>query len=239
MTNKGKRILAVLMAFIVLLSSAFVMCSNVAGMKLGDVNEDGKINSVDANLFKRFLSGTIEIENVIELVDINGDDAVNAIDANLLIRIIAGSYTPETPDIPETIEPTLKVETVETSAGEQNVEVKIHVENNPGILAMMLTLEYDTSVLTLTGTANGEVTKSLSFTKPGKLTSPCNFIWDGVEISESDVKDGTILTLTFDIADNAKAGEYDIKISYPEGSIIDNNIEIIEFEVVNGSVTVK
>ncbi|MBE6587225.1 MAG: redoxin domain-containing protein [Ruminococcaceae bacterium] len=93
--GKGKRIISVFLALTVFLSSAFIMCSNVAALTLGDVNSDGSINSVDANLLKRFLSGSIVIDNATEVIDIDGDGVVNAIDSSLLIRIISGTYTPE------------------------------------------------------------------------------------------------------------------------------------------------
>jgi len=97
MLNKGngKRITAIFLAFTVFLSSAFAMCINVAGAKLGDINADGKINPFDSYSLKRFLSGSIEIEDIIKVGDINGDGIVNPIDNNLLLRMLTGSYTPE------------------------------------------------------------------------------------------------------------------------------------------------
>ncbi len=54
---------------------------------IGDVNGDGKINAVDANLCRRVILGTDEYTPA---ADINGDGKVNAIDGNLIIRLILG-----------------------------------------------------------------------------------------------------------------------------------------------------
>ena len=93
--GKGKRIVAVFLALTVFLGSAFVMSSSVAALKLGDINEDEKVTSLDSNLLKRYLGGVINIENVIKLCDISGDGVVNSVDSNLLGRVIVGAYTPE------------------------------------------------------------------------------------------------------------------------------------------------
>ena len=56
----------------------------------GDVNGDGVVNSVDSNLMRRFISGTIT--SIIEKnADMNGDGVVSSIDSNLIIRTIAGA----------------------------------------------------------------------------------------------------------------------------------------------------
>ena len=61
------------------------------------------------------------------------------------------------------------------------VDVALTIENNPGVLGATLTITYDEG-LTLIGASNGEAFSPLVLTKPGKFTSPCNFIWDGQDI---------------------------------------------------------
>ncbi len=103
---------------------------------------------------------------------------------------------------------------------------------------MTLTLSYDADMLTLKSSANGAaVSEVLSLTKPGKFTSPCNFIWDGQEITAEDVKDGVLLTLRFDVADAAQ-GNCPITISYHEGDIVDNDFGKLNFAVQSGSINV-
>ena len=85
------------------------------------------------------------------------------------------------------------------------VTVRAVIRNNPGILGATLKLEYD-SGLTLVSAESGEAFSSLVMTKPGKLTSPCKFIWDGQEISDGDIQDGEILNLSFQISKDVESG---------------------------------
>ncbi|MBE6741412.1 MAG: hypothetical protein E7570_03825 [Ruminococcaceae bacterium] len=130
-----------------------------------------------------------------------------------------------------------KVNSVKGNPGE-TVAVDINVENNPGILGTILSLNYD-SRLTLKSAANGSAFSALTMTKPGRFTSPCQFAWDGVEIDESDVKDGTILTLTFEVPSNAQNGDvYDIEISSLVGDTIDSNLNVVDVDCVSGNVQI-
>lgn len=140
----------------------------------------------------------------------------------------------------DTKTPTLSVSNVSASAGENNVEVTVSVQNNPGILGMVLSVAYDESTLTLTDASIGDAVKdTLNMTKPGEFKSQCRFVWDGEQIQKKDVHDGSIITLKFSVSKSAAAGRYPIDIFFNDGDIVDNDLKQLDFEVVNGSVTVK
>ena len=120
-----------------------------------------------------------------------------------------------------------------------SVDVNITVDNNPGILGAVLTVNYDNG-LTLNNATSGSAFSTLTMTAPGTYTSPCNFAWDAVELNNSDIKDGTVLTLTFDIPSNAVQGqEYDIQLSCNEGDIVDANLNSVDAQFVFGKITVQ
>ena len=56
----------------------------------GDVNSDGKVNTIDANLVRKF---AVKLENLDEaqqkIADVNGDGKVNVIDASLIRKFVA------------------------------------------------------------------------------------------------------------------------------------------------------
>lgn len=136
--------------------------------------------------------------------------------------------------------PYFSVENVDTKAGTKSVKVSVNINNNPGILGMSFAIKYDESVMTLKEAQEGEATKSvLSFTPGGVLKSGCKFIYDGMEISTSQIKDGKILVLTFDISDTAPKGKYPIEISYGEGDIVDNSLMPLDVQISNGNIDVK
>lgn len=134
--------------------------------------------------------------------------------------------------------PTFVVQNVTAGKGD-TVTVAINVKNNPGILAMTLSLTYDDSALDLTSVSNGAALSALTMTPSKTLSSGCKFAWDGLEITEDDVIDGEILVLTFAVSDSAANGAYDIVISYTEGDIYDNDINTLSFEIENGTITVN
>ena len=135
--------------------------------------------------------------------------------------------------------PTIIVGSVSAKPGDTGVQVSLRLLNNPGILGMALTLRYNDENLTLTGAENGAAVKDvLSMTKPGEYVSPCNFLWDGQEITPEQIQNGEILILTFDVAESA-AGTYPIEVSYKPGGIVDNEFGALTLVVQNGGITVE
>ncbi len=53
----------------------------------GDINGDGKVNSVDANLIKQIIVGNMEMTKA---ADMNGDGKVNPVDSVLLVQMVLG-----------------------------------------------------------------------------------------------------------------------------------------------------
>lgn len=239
--SKIKHAVSAFLAICLIISTMVGFCCSVmATTSLGDMNEDGKVNSLDINLLKRVLCGVLEMSSISkEVADMNGDSLVNSVDSNYLCRFVAGlAVTDPTPDEPEYTSPTLVVNGASAAAGE-TVTVTVDLKNNPGILAMQLALSYDDSALTLTKIANGSALSVLTLTKPGVYQSPCNVVWDGVELSEADIVDGTAVTFTFEIADGAAQGEYDICLTAYSNSVIDNDLNTVDLDIVNGCITVE
>ncbi|MGN0295388.1 MAG: InlB B-repeat-containing protein [Lachnospiraceae bacterium] len=131
-------------------------------------------------------------------------------------------------------ETVITVESKSITQGE-TIDVDVSIKNNPGILGVTLEFTYDDR-LTLVGASNGPAFSYLTMTKPGKMESPCKFTWDGQEITDGNLEDGTILTLTFELAEDAEAGEnYAVSVR-AVGSIYDNDLNPVSVSTVNGSV---
>lgn len=132
---------------------------------------------------------------------------------------------------------TITISSINDTAGSV-VDVDVKIENNPGILGATLTFEFDED-LTLIGATNGSAFSALTMTRPGTLESPCNFVWDGQDLSDSDIRDGVILTLQFKIPDDAQSGtKYNITAYYDDGAIVNNYLNSVSPSIVNGSIEV-
>ena len=129
----------------------------------------------------------------------------------------------------------LVIDNVEAQAG-KFVSVTIDIQNNPGIIGALLTIEYDPA-LRLVAAEAGSAWNSLNFTKPAPLTTPCNFAWDGV--NTADFSNGSIIILTFELPVDVVPGTvYQISASYLPSNMINANLEPMDIAIENGSITV-
>ena len=126
----------------------------------------------------------------------------------------------------------LTVDSLDVSPGE-TFDVRIKLDNNPGIVSANLKIEFDEG-LTLIGATNGTVFSTLTYIPPKQLssgkniTSNCQFAWMGFDIADKDIKNGTILTLSFKVTETAKTGNrYNVSVYNEAGNVIDRDLNEI------------
>ena len=71
----------------------------------------------------------------------------------LTVCLVLGQLVPITASA-TTNDPTISISNAQGYAGE-TVDVTLIMENNPGLVAAVLTVEYDSKVMTLTGVTDG------------------------------------------------------------------------------------
>ena len=146
------------------------------------------------------------------------------------------SVTPPEPEPePEITEPTIIVSSVKASAGE-TVDVTIDLKNNPGVSLIYCSLEYDDG-LTLTNITCDSTTIGGNFTPPPAMNSPVDLTWYNALANTSG--DSTFVTLTFKVADGAASGDYAITLTYSEDDISNFDEDNVDFDVINGKITVS
>ena len=106
---------------------------------------------------------------------------------------------------------------------------------------MVLSMTIDDTVFNLKTATKGEALPSSSFTAPGSqvISSPYRFLLDAMEITDEDKKDGVIFTVTLSIDDLGAIGEYEIKLSYIDGDIVDENFDSIDMAIENGRIVIE
>lgn len=133
--------------------------------------------------------------------------------------------------------PIITVQSVAETAG-STVNIAVAIKNNPGILGATLKFTYDDN-LTLVNATPGDAFSTLTMTKPGNFLSPCNFVWDGQDLSNDDIKDGNIVVLKFTVNEKTVAGtKCMINVSYDSGDIVDRNLSAVNTELVNGCISI-
>lgn len=137
-------------------------------------------------------------------------------------------------------QPTIKVNTVYGKPGEV-IRVNLDLHKNPGILGMILSLEYDEAAMKLIRVENGEaVADVLTLTPSGNLNSGVRFVWDGIDLSSDDIKDGQLLTLDFELLDNVVIGKrYPLKLQYDVGDIVDVNLNEANPRIYQGFIEIE
>ncbi len=123
------------------------------------------------------------------------------------------------------------------TAGSTDVPVDIIIRNNPGLLGLQMSVEYDESVLTLTDAVSGSALEDLTYQEPSRYISGCNFLWYGTRVDR--ITDGTVLSLSFSVAENAPAGVYPITIVFDRDNTYDANFGNVTATTVNGVVVVE
>ena len=128
-------------------------------------------------------------------------------------------------------DPTITVETVEGTAGNQ-VDVKVSISNNPGITFLQVKVAYsanDVSISKATGVAPyAPLTTNLR----NANHNPALVQFDS-EYAVSD--NGDFAKLTFDVLEGAKTSD----LTITSVSAFDNDLKPVNFAKVNGKITVQ
>ncbi len=129
---------------------------------------------------------------------------------------------------------------VKGRAGEV-VEVPVYVNNNTGILGMMLNFSYDdnlTLISVVQGVGEDSALVNHDFLPSGDLTlNPFNVSWDGID---ADNTNGRIMNMSYTLPEDAENDTvYDITASYRTGDVYDNDLNDIILSMINGSITVQ
>ena len=111
----------------------------------------------------------------------------------------------------------------------ETITVPVSLTKNPGINTFALGFDYDTSLLNL-------VDVTVSENLGGQFTYSKKAVWLN---SEDTTYTGEILTLTFEVLEDALDGNAYVNVVYNTGDISNYNEEDLYFEVVKGEVTVQ
>ncbi|WP_337594419.1 hypothetical protein [Vescimonas sp.] len=148
----------------------------------------------------------------------------------LLLQLVVGSAMAQ-----NGVSGRLTVEKKTVPVGTSEVAVQVTLEENPGISNVRFIFAYPEG-FTLKRIQRGDALSTLHFTPPGNLTAnPVTPLWDG---TEADTSNGVVVTLTFDISDQVKPGDYAVTVSYKKSDLLDGDLNDIDIELVQGGVTI-
>ena len=133
--------------------------------------------------------------------------------------------------------PTIVVEDVLVSDC-NDIVVKISIENNPGLISMRMYLNYDKSILTLTGVSDGTVFGSGHSVFGDNLNaSPYVMLWVDELAPKNYSDDGVLATLTFSTKAGADLSDTEISVELDKESVFDYDLNDYDFDVESGTVS--
>lgn len=109
------------------------------------------------------------------------------------------------------------------------IDVNIFIKENPGIIGGTLTVSWPEE-LTLLNDKNGTAFDGITYQRPSRyINTGTNFVWYGSDVEE--VKDGTVLTLTFEINENVSdSDKFLIAITGKGFTDSDQNEVVVNFK---------
>ncbi len=115
-----------------------------------------------------------------------------------------------------------------------SVTVPITIENNPGIMAITISITYDSSALEYVEFEKGDILKDYMV-----VAHPAKNIIRFVCCETKDrTGDGRLLSLKFNIAEDAPVGLHEIDINYSSGDFCDWNLKKLMPGITPGGVNV-
>lgn len=152
----------------------------------------------------------------------------------LLAMVLVLGFIPYKANAAQTVSgtPEISVENTWGTKGD-TVEVDITIKNNPGILGANLSVSWSDG-LTLMDAENGKAFSNLSYQEPSRYDAKgTSFIWYGSSLRE--LLDGTVLTMTFQIAEDAKKSQ---TITVKGLEVVDKDDNPLQIEFNSGMIEV-
>ena len=132
--------------------------------------------------------------------------------------------------------PRISMTSVNGKADEE-VEVNIELDNNPGITALRLVIDYDENALEMTDFTFGDALSSMNKGTSENYGPHYSF---SMYSATADLTDcGTLAIIKFRVKNDAEDGEYPIRITYDSDDIFNLKGESINFDTGIGIVTVS
>lgn len=134
--------------------------------------------------------------------------------------------------------PLISVESKTIHRG-QTFDVDVNLSKNTGLISLLLKIDYDETVMTLTDVIRKDALSSLKYTTTnvdtelGYKVKPFTILFDGKDIDSSN---GLLLTLVFDSNIEANTGLYPITLSYDKDNTNSDYKTPIDIDITNGSV---
>lgn len=130
----------------------------------------------------------------------------------------------------------LTVDNKSAKSGE-TVTINLDLSDNPGFIAALFELTYDRNSLKLIKAEDKGLLSNAIFSQSYEKY-PYIMLWNSSS-AKNFTKNGTLVTLTFKVADNAKSGNAFIDISYIPDNVYDVDLNNVYLKIENGQIAIE
>ena len=152
----------------------------------------------------------------------------------LLSLVLIMCFSPLTAIASDAVD--LKIGSASAMPGE-TVKIDVSLENNTGVLALKLELSYDKQRLKLLTAEDAGLVSGKIFSKTTDKY-PYIMLWNSASIKNFDA-DGVLVSLTFEVLNDAPSGDAFISISYEQENVYDVDYKDVLLNVKDGFITVE
>lgn len=121
----------------------------------------------------------------------------------------------------------------------ETIEIAINVTNNPGIIAVKFSVDYDKNVLKLLSAENGNVFNASAATFSKSVSNvPYTMLWEEALSKNNINTNGTLAVLRFEVVakDNCSTS---VKIKLDKNSTFDVKLDNVNFDVSDGKIEIN
>ncbi len=119
----------------------------------------------------------------------------------------------------------------------ENVVIDVSFKNNTGLIAAIFELTYDKTRLELVRTEDRGILEGAVFSQNYDVY-PYIMVWNSAS-TENYTANGTFVTLTFKVKDNAEPGKAFINLNYDSDNVFDVNLDNVNVKVLPGEINVQ
>lgn len=205
------------------LGGQFTYSKKAVWLNSTDTSYNGEILTLTFSVLQNAALGDASVA-----VTYNSGDISNYNEEDVNFTLVSGKITIKNSEPITGASVQVLPEKEKVKAGE-TFSVDLILKDNPGMAGLIVTLQYDSSIMVLKNVSNGNLFDTFS--------SNTNLIWSsssGLDIAA----DGTLATLTFEVAESTIAGKYPLALIMREsvnaaGNDLDVGVQTAEIEVID------
>ncbi len=216
----------------------------------GDLDDNGEVNARDLMLLRRYLALWQGIEFNALAADVDGIAGITAEDAVVLQRYLAhwvgvslqrAKAIPSVKSAPKLANADesalISISSAHGAVGEE-VSLDVKLENNPGLIALFLNLDYDTNLLSLVKAEKTDLLNVNCFMQTDDISAvPYALNWEGSTLTENLTQTGVIARLTFKILEDCGEQGAEISVSCTPGNILNYDMKRLNVQTKSGIIT--